>query len=49
VVGFGGDERLGRGEGGYGGFVKGIPWPGLVSLSAPSGVISSQCIHIQRT
>ena len=42
VVGFGGDEGLGRGEGGYGGFTEGFPWPGLVSLSTPSAVMSSR-------
>jgi len=31
MVGFGGDERLGRGEGGYGGFTKGVSRAGLVS------------------
>lgn len=46
MVGFGGDEGLGRGEGGYGGFTEGFPWPGLVSLSAPSAVMSSRLFLI---
>jgi hypothetical protein len=43
VVGFGGDEGLGRGEGGYGGFTEGVPWSGLVSPVGPCWHL--RCLH----
>jgi len=49
VVRSGGDERLGRGERGYGGFVKRFPGIRLVSRLVPSGVISPRYTTLPRS